>query len=314
MSKNSLIKEQLQELVKLLSKRKNEVEGKIPIKVVMDILRELGLSDLLLENDIDDVCKQMDRESKMQKWKNYFNFALILIILTAPLFTFGGYKIREFIVAKFPELVGIPSNNGDFNIQVNNLQNELEKLEIENDKLKQINQKLNAKIKNSSPLVVPSPVISPIPTVGTNTLTQDPAKSVELKGIIYKFKNCQKSSNVNSFTQSISCAILLTSTKENVQLSLYSNLSASRRSRLLAQGKEYVATKVKFGTFTNNRGGIVKNHLSKDVPIEVTIDFDGVPLEVNQIDLMQFTSYLESSYYRGELNTELRNLPVIPEN
>ncbi|NEP30234.1 MULTISPECIES: hypothetical protein [unclassified Moorena] len=310
---NSLTQEQLEELVKRLSKRKNELHGRIPITAVMDSLRDLELSDLLLESDIYEVCEPMDRESKIKTWKNYFNFALILIILTAPLFTFGGYKIREFIVANFPELVGITSNNSDFNIQVNNLQNELKKLEIENDKLEKINQELNAKIENVQPLVVPSPVISPTPTVATTILTQNPAKSVKLEGIIYKFKNCQKSLNVNSSTQSISCAILITSTKENVQLRLYSNRTSSQRSRLLDQGKEYVATKVEFGTYSSNRIGYVKNSLIKDVPIEAIIDFDGVPLELNQIDILQFTSYLESSYYKGKLNTELRNLPVIPE-
>ncbi|NES87350.1 MAG: hypothetical protein F6K10_41885 [Moorea sp. SIO2B7] len=94
---------------------------------------------------------------------------------------------------------------------------------------------------------------------------------------------------------------------------LYSN-SSSRRSRLLEQGKEYVATKVTLGTYSsNNRKGYVKNSLIKDVPIEAIIAFDGVPLEVNQIDVLQFTSHLRSSYYTGYFNTELRNLSVILE-
>ncbi|NEO67020.1 MAG: hypothetical protein F6J98_44375 [Moorea sp. SIO4G2] len=82
----------------------------------------------------------------------------------------------------------------------------------------------------------------------------------------------------------------------------------------MEQGKEYVATKVEFGTFSNNRNGVVKNRLIKDVPIEAIITFDGVPLEVNQIDMLQFRSYLNSSYYTGYINTELRDLSVITEN
>ncbi|NEO47873.1 MAG: hypothetical protein F6K55_28660 [Moorea sp. SIO4A3] len=315
---NSLTQEQLDELVKRLSKRKNELHGRIPITAVMDILRDLELSDLLLESDIDKVCEPMDRESKTQTWQNYFKFALIIIIVTAPLFAFGGYKLRKFIVAKFPELVGIKITKDDeINIQLKNLQYELKKIEIQNDKLDKINQELNAKIaeiETSPPPVFPSTVISQNPTATPTLNPQNKPKIFERKGIIYQFQTCQKSPNINSSTQSISCAILITSTKENVQLRLYSNRNASARSRLFQQGKEYVATKVKLGTFSNNRNGVVKNSLIKDVPIEAIIDFGGVPLEVNQIDILQLKFYLNSSYYRGYIKTELPNLPVIPKN
>ncbi len=308
---NSLTQEQLDELVKRLSKRKNELHGRIPITAVMDSLRDLELSDLLLESDIYEVCEPMDRESKTPTWQNYFKFALIIIIVTAPLFAFGGYKLREFIVAKFPELVGIKITKDDdsLKLQVKNLQEKLKELETKNDKLDTKNKELMAAI-NIKPPVPPSPDPTPPPII----TTEDKPKPVELKGIIYQFKSCQKSLNVNSSTQSISCAILITSTKENVQLRLYSNRNASARSRLFQQGKEYVATKVKLGTFSSNRNGYVKNSLIQDVPIEAIIDFGGVPLDVNQIDMLQFKSYLESSYYRGKLNTELRDLPVITEN
>ncbi|NEP53144.1 MAG: hypothetical protein F6K65_31825, partial [Moorea sp. SIO3C2] len=230
----------------------------------------------------------MDRDSKIQKWQNYFNFALIIIIFTAPLFTFG---IKE--------------------------------LGKENYQIYKNNQGMIAEI-NSKPLVYSSPVISQIPTDDNPEKTQKLSKSVEPqlvepievenKGIIYNFKSCQKSPNLNSSTQSISCTILITSTKENVQLRLYSNRNYSAISRLFQQGKEYVATKVKLGTFSSNRSGYVKNSLIKDVPIEAIIDFGGVPLEVKQIDILQLKFSLNSSYYRGFINTELRNLPVIPEN
>ncbi|OLT62702.1 hypothetical protein [Moorena bouillonii] len=253
----------------------------------------------------------MDRESKIQKWQNYLNFALIIIIATAPLFVFGGYKIREFIVANFPTLVGFNSENY-LNIQVEALQDKLKELEIENNKLEKKNQELIAAI-NSTPPVANLAVIERNSTDNNPKNNQLSYEIVEYKGIIYQFKSCQKSPNINLITQSISCAILITTTKENVQLSLYYN-SSYGRSRLLEQGKEYVATKVEFGTFSNNRNGVVKNRLIKDVPIEAIITFDGVPLEVNQIDMLQFRSYLNSSYYTGYINTELRDLSVITEN
>ncbi|NEO35925.1 MAG: hypothetical protein F6J90_06130 [Moorea sp. SIOASIH] len=312
---NSLTEEQFDRLVQRLSKRKDEMEGRITIKAVMDILRDLELSHLLLENDIDEVCKQMNRESKMRQWQNSFKFALILIIVTAPLFAFGGYKLRKFLVTKFPELVGIKITKDDeINIQLKNLQYELKKREIQNDKLEKINQELNDKIATLTTPVDTSPKNPQPPTDPPIITPPEKPKLFERKGIIYKFKNCQKSPNINSSTQSISCAILITSTKEDVQLRLYSNRNASARSRLFQQGKEYVATKVKLGTFSSKRSGYVKNSLIKDVPIEAIIDFGGVPLEVNQIDMLQFKSYLESSYYRGYIKTDLRNLPVIPEN
>ena len=322
---NSLTQEQLEELVKRLSKRKNELHGRIPITAVMDSLRDLELSDLLLESDIYEVCEPMDRESKTPTWQNYFKFALIIIIVTAPLFAFGGYKLREVIVEKFPTLVGIKINNDDdsLKLQVKNLQDKLKKLETENDKLEKNNQELIAEI-NSKPIVATPPVIEQNSTDNNPENTQklsEPVepkpvepKTLEVKGIIYQFKSCQKSPNVNSSTQSISCAFLITSTKESVNLSLYSNYDSYARSRLFQQGKEYVATKVKLGTFTSRFSSKVENSLIKDVPIEAIITFDGVPVEVNHIDVLQFRSYLKSSYYTGYINNELRNFSVIPEN
>jgi len=83
------------------------------------------------------------------------------------------------------------------------------------------------------------------------------------------------------------------------------------RSRIVEQGKEYVATKVELGTYSGNR--YVRNSLIKDIPIEAIITFDGVSLDVNQIDVIQFRNHVKSSYYTGYVNTELRDLSVIPE-
>jgi len=311
MVKNSLTEEQFQGLVERLSKRKNELDGRITIETVKDSLKELGLSGLLRENDIDEVCKQMNRELRMRQWTNYFKFALILIILTAPLAAFGGYKLREVIVTKFPTLVGL--NPGDalqsreLNLQLKDLQNKVKDLETDKDKLNERIQDLkieNKKLKKGSE---PDPQISTDPEATTTTVSPEP---VEKKGIIYEFKSCQKSSNVNSSTQSIRCAILITSTKTNVNFNLYANHSYGR-SRIVEQGKEYVATKVELGTYSGNR--YVRNSLIKDIPIEAIITFDGVSLDVNQIDVLQFRNHLKSSYYTGYINTELRDLSVIPE-
>ncbi|NEO36325.1 MAG: hypothetical protein F6J90_08330 [Moorea sp. SIOASIH] len=319
MIKNSLTEEQFQGLVERLSKRKNELEGRITIETVKDSLRELGLSDLLLENDIDEVCKQMNRELKMRQWTNYFKFALILIILTAPLSAFGGYKLREVMVAKFPQLLGLTNDDSvdsrELKLQVKDLQDKLKDLETEKDKLKERIEDLKTENKQLKTGTEPDSISQGTRTTIINESKPTPvsSQSVELEGILYELKSCQKSSNVNSSTQSISCAILITSTKENVKLELYSN-GYKGRSRLLDQGKEYVATKVTFGTYSSHkRYGYVNNSLIKDIPIEAIITFKGVSLDVNQIDLLQFKTHLKSSYYTGYLNPELRDLSVIPE-
>ncbi|NET81512.1 MAG: hypothetical protein F6J94_05955 [Moorea sp. SIO1F2] len=320
MIKNSLTEEQFQGLVERLSKRKNELEGRITIETVKDSLRELGLSDLLRENDIDEVCKQMNRELRMRQWTNYFKFALILMILTAPLAAFGGYKLREVIVAKFPAFVGLTNDESlqsrELKLQVKDLQDKVKDLETDKDKLNERIQDLKTENKTLKNLGKPDTISQATRTsvITEPTPTTVPSQSVELEGIIYELKSCQKSYNVNSSTQSISCAILITSTKENVNLNLYSNSRYGYgRSRLLDQGKEYVATKVELGTYSNNRDGSVKNSLIKDIPIEAIITFKGVSLDVNQIDVLQFRNHLKSSYYTGYINTELRNVSVTPE-
>ena len=55
MSKNSLSEDEFKKLVERLSQRRNELEGRITIDSVRESLVELGLSDLLRENDIEEV-------------------------------------------------------------------------------------------------------------------------------------------------------------------------------------------------------------------------------------------------------------------
>ncbi len=134
------------------------------------------------------------------------------------------------------------------------------------------------------------------------------------QGLVYELKGCQKS-NFSSNSQTISCTLLITSTQENVELYLYSNYSGysgltliSKISRMFEAGQEYIATKVELGT-SNSRSS-VKNNLIKNVPIEGTITFDNVSLQVNNIDGLQISSGLISSYYTDYINVEFRNISV----
>ena len=317
MFKNSLSEEQFQALVERLSKRKNDLEGRITIETVKDSLKELGLSGLLRENDIDEVCKQMNRELRMRQWTNYFKFALILMILTPPLAAFGGYKLREVIVANFTQLVGLTNvedlESKELSILVKNIQDPVNSLETDKDKLEEIIQDLKTENETLKNLGKPYTISQGTRNSGITQATPTPvsSQSVEQEGIIYELKSCQKSSNVNSSTQSLRCTLLITSTKKNVKLTLYSNGVHERRSRIIEQGKEYLAKKVKFGTYSNKYQ--VRNSLIKDIPIEAIITFDGVPLDVNQIDVLQLTTSLFSSYYHGLINPEFRDLSVTPK-
>ena len=316
MFKNSLSEEQFQALVERLSKRKNDLEGRITIETVKDSLKELGLSGLLRENDIDEVCKQMNRELRMRQWTNYFKFALILMILTPPLAAFGGYKLREVIVANFTQLVGLTNvedlESKELSILVKNIQDPVNSLETDKDKLEEIIQDLKTENETLKNLGKPYTISQGTRNSGITepTATPVPSQSVELEGILYELKSCQKSSNVNSSTQSLRCTLLITSTKKNVKLILYANVY-QKRTRIIEQGKEYVAKKVEFGTYSNKRE--VSNSLIKDIPIEAIITFDGVPLDVNQIDVLQLKTYLFSSYYHGLINPEFRDLSVTPK-
>ncbi|NEQ36760.1 MAG: hypothetical protein F6K40_10910 [Okeania sp. SIO3I5] len=319
MSKNSLSEDEFKRLVERLSHRRNELEGRITIDSVRQSLLELGLSDLLRENDIEEVSKQVSREFQRRQWKNYFGFALILIILVAPLAAFGGYKLREYIVANVPQLVGLdetpdPSKLLELEAQVEKLtanqtalENQLENSQTEKDELKDRIQELeveNKDLKNRTNTPISTTVTTP--SIETTETISTPIASFAVQGLVYDLKSCQKS-NVNPKSQTISCVLLITSKQENVSFSLYSNRSG-RRSRIFEAGKEYLATRVKLGTYSGTSR--VRNNLITDVPIEATITFDNVPLEVNKIQVFQISSWLQSSYYNNGINVEFRNLSL----
>ncbi|MEM1170873.1 MAG: hypothetical protein AAGJ08_17785 [Cyanobacteria bacterium P01_H01_bin.35] len=131
--KKSLSEDEFKRLIERLSQRRDELEGRITIDSVKESLRDLGLSDLLLENDIEEVSKQVSREFARQQWKNRLLQALILIIITNPFAAFGGYKLREYLVSNFPQLIGVvetvkPSVLEDLQKQVEEMTNDRDEL------------------------------------------------------------------------------------------------------------------------------------------------------------------------------------------
>ncbi|NEP78060.1 MAG: hypothetical protein F6K39_07645 [Okeania sp. SIO3B3] len=88
--KNSLSEDELNSLIELLYKRRDELEGRITIDSVKESLKELGLLHLFSENDIKEVRKQVSREFARKQRKIQLTQAIILIIIIAPLSAFGG--------------------------------------------------------------------------------------------------------------------------------------------------------------------------------------------------------------------------------
>ncbi|NET86774.1 MAG: hypothetical protein F6K45_01440 [Kamptonema sp. SIO1D9] len=101
--KNSISENEYNKLIETLSYRQKELERRITIDEVRGTLREMGLLELLRENDIKEVRKEVNREFKGQQRRKYFISASILTILVASSFTFMGYKLATFLAFKFPD-------------------------------------------------------------------------------------------------------------------------------------------------------------------------------------------------------------------
>ena len=228
MTKNSLSEDEFKKLVERLSHRRNELEGRITIDSVRESLIELGLSDLLRENDIEEVCKQVSRELKKRQWKNYFTFAMILIGLVAPSSAFAGYSLRIYVVLNFPQLVGLdktPDSSKLLALEAEvkkltanqtQLENQLQNSQNEKDELKEKIQQLesgNKGLENSTSTSTPTTVTNPATEITKTTSTS--GKSFETLSIVYQLQGCQKS-NVGTNSQTISCNLLITSKRENV--------------------------------------------------------------------------------------------------
>lgn len=68
--KQGLNEDEFKKLVEILSQRKQEREGIITIDAVRDSLIELGLSELLVESDIEEVRNQVNREFKRRQLRH----------------------------------------------------------------------------------------------------------------------------------------------------------------------------------------------------------------------------------------------------
>ncbi|NEN90355.1 MAG: hypothetical protein F6K48_16150 [Okeania sp. SIO3H1] len=311
--------DEFKNLVETLYDRRNELEeGRITIDSVRESLIELGLSDLLGESDIEEVYQQVSREFRRRQWKNYFNFAMILIILVFPLAAFSGYQLRQYVVANFPQLVGLNETPDSLKLlelegQVERLtanqtklENKLKNSQTEKDKLNNRIQELEVENKQLKNLTNTS-TSTTVTSLSTET-TSTSAKFFQEQGIVYELKGCQKS-NVGSSSQTINCTLLITSKQENVSLSLYSKpYFSDPYSRMFEAGKEYIGTRVKLGSYSGTN--LANNSLIKDVPMEGTIIFDNVPLQVNKIEGLEISSLLRSSYYNSGIKVEFRNISL----
>ena len=106
--KDGLSDDEFKKLIERLPYRKQYNQEVITLDAVKESLQELGLSDLLMDNDIEEVRRQVNKEFKKQQRKNYLIFASVLLVLTIPLSAFGGYKFKEWISSFFQQ-----SSNSD---------------------------------------------------------------------------------------------------------------------------------------------------------------------------------------------------------
>ncbi|MFN6468688.1 MAG: hypothetical protein RMY36_003310 [Nostoc sp. SerVER01] len=154
---------------------------------------------------------------------------------------------------------------------------------------------------NPSPSPTASPSPSPSDSPSSSSVIKTPIGVVNRQGLTFELLGCQKSIT-DTATQRIQCSLNLTSTQDNSNVSLHSNYSQTRRSRLFYAGKEYIATKVDFGSYSGNS---VDNNLLKNTALTAIFTFEKVPVEVNKIEVFEI-----SSYYQGDIKVEFRNVPV----
>ncbi|GAB1538267.1 hypothetical protein NUACC21_09250 [Scytonema sp. NUACC21] len=145
------------------------------------------------------------------------------------------------------------------------------------------------------------PSLSSIPEI------KAPINAIEQQGISFELLGCQKSTT-DITTQRIQCFLNIISTQENAKISLYPNFNESQRTRIFGSGNENLATQVKFGSSTGYYS--VSNNLIKNVALKAIFSFDKVPIEVNNIEVLEVSSFLESPYYQGDIKIEFRNVPL----
>lgn len=307
-SKSSLNEQEFKKLVELLSRRKDELEGRITIDSVRISLAELGLSELLVDSDIEEVRKQVSKEFKRRQFRNYATFGLILTLLIFPLGAYGGFKLKELMPSPVPvepsEIARLERKIEELEDKNTKLEEELEASEAERDELTQQIEEIANKSENSrNPDTTDSP---DAPNLSSETALSSP-QSVERQEIIFELQECQKS-NTSTTSQTIECSFLITSTRENAIVYLYANQNSNRRSRVVEGGQEYIARRSELGSDRGNYR--VQNTLIKDTAMGAKLFFDEVPLTVNKLEVIEVSSYLESSYYDNDLKLEFRNISL----
>ncbi len=315
--KQGLNEDEFKKLVKILSQRKEEREEIITIDTVRDSLRELDLSELMVDSDIEEVRKQVNREFKRRQRKNYLIFGLILIILTNPAAAYGGYKLKEFIIARLPgdsapsqvdnsaELVNLEKQIQELETDKADLEEELKDSEVTKEQL----QKQLEKLENKNEAANTSPTTTTSPTTPSSDSSPTTTNSVEIQELVFELQECKKSLT-SATTKNITCSLLITSTKENSKVYLYSD-NYNGKTRIIGAGKESIAKRVKLGSNSNKYKTIIDNNLTQDIPMEGIISFEGVPQEVEEIEILEIDSYLKSSYYDGAIKAEFRNINLV---
>lgn len=300
-SKKDLTEEELNKLIEILSQRKSDTEGRVSLTEVQDSLTQLGLSEFCEQNDIEKVKKQVSREMKKRQFKNYLIFGLILTAIVAPLSAYGGFRVKEALVAKFPDFLGVAnSNSAQLADQIESLKSEKKTLENRVEELEK-EKGTSATLPSSNPSASPSNSTSP-----PANSPQSSSKSQEVHGVTFELQNCKKLNSTPS-NQSISCVFRITSYKEAITVSLFAG-SNSSRSRMIEEGKEYLSSTVSVGSASNEYR--VSNTLIKDTPMEAIITFNDVPLGVKKIETLSVISYLESSGSNNNTNLTFRNITL----
>lgn len=300
-SKKDLTEEELNKLIEILSQRKSDTEGRVSLTEVRDSLTQLGLSEFWEQNDIEKVKKQVSREMKKRQFKNYLVFGLILTAIVAPLSAYGGFRVKEALVAKFPDFSSVAnSNSAQLADQIESLKSEKKTLENKIEELEK-EKGTSAILPSSSPSASPSNPPSP-PTISP----QSSPKSQEAHGVTFELKSCKKLNSTPS-NQNINCVFRITSYKEAATVYLFAG-DHSSRSRMIEEGKEYLSSSVSVGSASNEHR--VSNTLIKDTPMEAIITFSNVPVEVKKIETLSVISSLESSGSNNDVNLTFRNIPL----
>lgn len=309
-SKQSLTEEELNQLIEMLSQRKSDHEGRTTLLEVRESLTQLGLAEFWQENDIEKVQKQVNRAMKRRIFKNYFVFGLILTMIVAPLSAYGGFKIHNFLIAKFPDRFGFSNINSiELEDRITLLTADKKNLEEQVKDITEEKKQIELRVLELEKETLSTPG-SPSPSSSTpGSSTPNPVnypQSFEVQGLTFELQRCQKS-NTTPTSQSINCIFLITSQKDRAKVFLYAG-NNNKRSRMIEQGQEYLSSRVEIGSAYDNYS--VSNDLIKDAPTEAVITFENISSEIEKIGVLSVISYLQSADYNDEIRLEFRNITL----